>query len=572
MKIQQLEFEPAHNPGVLDTATWDKNAAWQIACQEADYLAKLPRALKSGTALPVNEKLTIFPGSVVQRGEAFFVLAVLSDGQQVFIEIGDGGGAAVLGEALGQTVLSDGTKLAAYPTEAAAIDAFGNELSKRGPQALGATPRLGIGTRMTTLVWPGIFDAMDKCGFAANTIQNSVRELNLLEDILAAKPAPQNYACGFGTIDTGYTGSTFEGLWVSGVLAAMQHDQPLRYGADADHLQVKRNDTGLAQVKRVIAAARYYTFYTLDMADVLDYGALLPDGKSGEKYLSEKIANASERREVISYHKEPMQVGARTYQLDENEIGRFVGKYWAALAAQAELAEFLTSLKNGRTFDLEFAIDEHPPEVAAFDCLTSEKELVFVLRELKRRALPGVHVAPNAGMEKGHDYRGADGLGGLEVRLRALFNIAEEFGILLDIHSADDLTSPTRQAMKRATGGRYHYKISPMLQIIFARVLQEYEPTLFRRWWEDARAYATREAAAGSPFAAECLHADEATANEPSAWHQVFHHYSFAYVGRRDAQGRFMYRDEFYTLAQKFNEAYREAIAAHLNELSEDLF
>src|ERR1039458_7675559 len=48
----------------------------------------------------------------------------------------------------------------------------------------------------------------------------------------------RNYACGFGMIETGYTGSTYEGLWVAGVLAALKQAGPLRYGADADHLPI----------------------------------------------------------------------------------------------------------------------------------------------------------------------------------------------------------------------------------------------------------------------------------------------------------------------------------------------
>ena len=77
------------------------------------------------------------------------------------------------------------------------------------------------------------------------------------------------------------------------------------------------------------------------------------------------------------------------------------------------LGQDISSLKDGGAFDLEFTIDEHPPEVAAFDCLTSEQELLFVLREIERRGLPVTHVAPNYGAEKGWDYRGKDGLQGL---------------------------------------------------------------------------------------------------------------------------------------------------------------
>jgi len=76
-------------------------------------------------------------------------------------------------------------------------------------------------------------------------------------------------------------------------------------------------------------------------------------------------------------------------------------------------------LKAGEPFDLELSIDEHPPEIRAFDCLTSEVEVAFILEEAKRRGLPLTHLAPNLGVEKHTDYRYRDGLAGLEARTRA---------------------------------------------------------------------------------------------------------------------------------------------------------
>ena len=112
-----------------------------------------------------------------------------------------------------------------------------------------------------------------------------------------------------------------------------------------------------------------------------------------------------------------------------------------------------------------------------------------------------------------------------------------------------------------------------MVQLLFAEVLHDYHPKLFRRWWDDAMAYAKTEAAAGSPFAQECLRKDSASAEKsPSRHQQVFHHYSFAFVGRRDAQGRFLHRDEFYTLSPDFYRAYRARMADYLSGLAKELF
>ena len=544
MKVQRLQLNPAHNPAVLDTATWDCAAAWRAV-----------RDIGEGWATHAAS-----PGAGVRRGSAVFDLVRLPDGQQVFVELGRGG--AALGEPLGEMILRTGLRVAAYPTDAAVVDRYCRVLRPRNrPRALGAMPRLGIGSRMTTLLWPGAFDAMRRGGFAANTIQNSVRELNFLDDLLAARPAPTNYACGFGTIETGYTGSTWEGLWVSGVLAALQNAAPVRYGADADHLQVKRDASGLARSRRLVQAARHYTFFTLDMADILDY--------SGRE---RRLRRAAEQQMVMACHREPLRTGKRRWVLDERTIGHLIAKYGDALDALAELADTISRLKAGEAFDLEFTIDEHPPEVAAFDCLTTAEELLFVLREIRRRGLPVTHVAPNFGQEKGWDYRCPDGLGGLEKRMREQVAIADTFGVMLDVHSADDLSRPVRQAIRRATGGRLHYKISPSLQLLFAETLADHDPGLFREWWQDARAYARREADAGSAFAAQCLRADEKAGGEPAVRGQVFHHYSFAFVGRRDQAGRFLHRDRFYRLPETFQRDYGKRVANRLRGLAEDLF
>jgi hypothetical protein len=554
MKPRALPFDPSRNPAVLDTATWDPAAAWRAVCQAGEGWAEV---LDGG---PVGGGVVAYGGSIVRRGAAAFLLAGLPDGQHVFVELGRGG--AVFDRPLGEMTLRSGLRVAAYPADAVAIDRFCRVARPRNrPRALGAVPRLGIGSRMTTLVWPGMFAAMQGGDFAANTIQNSVRELNFLEDIVACRPAPTNYACGFGTIETGYTGSTWEGLWVSGVLAALRHTEIVRYGADADHLQVKRGGEGLDRAKQLVHAARHYTFFTLDLADILDY--------SGSE---RRLPDSRQQRMVMAWHREPLRIGRRRYTLDDRTVRRLIGKYWNAFDVLTELSDHISKLKDGEAFDLEFTIDEHPPEVKAFDCLTTAEELCFVLREIRRRGLPVTHVAPNFGQEKGWDYRCPDGLSGLEKRMREQAAIADAFGVMLDIHSADDLSRRVRRVIRRATNGRLHYKISPSLQLLFATTLADHDPRLFGEWWEDARAYALREAQAGSGFAAECLQADDAGDPAPAARHQVFHHYSFAFVGRRGPDGRFLNRDRFYSLPDAFQIDFTRRVSDHLSMLAEELF
>jgi hypothetical protein len=52
----------------------------------------------------------------------------------------------------------------------------------------------------------------------------------------------------------------------------------------------------------------------------------------------------------------------------------------------------------------------------------------------------------------------------------------------------------------------------------------------------------------------------------------VFHHYSFAFVGRRDEAGQFRRRQEFYELSPAFYQAYRDRLARWLCQLADELF
>jgi hypothetical protein len=357
---------------------------------------------------------------------------------------------------------------------------------------------------------------------------------------------------------------------VAGVLAALRHDGRLAYGADADHIQLKRADPRLERTFRVVEAARYYSFFTLDAADVLSYDALKDRG-SGEELCRRAIADERERRDVLSCHASARD-GAGT-ALDADTVGRCVGKYWTALNAAAALAARISVLRSGLAFDLEFAFDEHPPEIAGPECITSDEELAFVAREIRRRGLPVTHLAPNFGIEKGFDYRLADGVPGLERRIASQKRIASELGFLLDVHSADDLSSATRQAIGRATGGQVHFKISPSLQLLFAETVRDCAPEIFRAWWDDAVAYARREAVGGSRFAADCVAAWEAAPDRsPSPSHEVFRHFFFAFPGRRDREGRYANRQMLYALPHDLFRLYQDRVSAFLCSLARDLF
>ena len=574
-----MEIDPRKNPAVLDTATWDPESAWGIVSAiEESHWQSIEKAVLQGNEPETDNRCAVYAASFARRFTSVYFLAGLPDGQQAFIELGTTLDSSILGEPIGVRTLGGGMKLALYSADASIVDRYVGLLRPdKGPKALGATPRLGVGSRMSTAAWPGVWQAMGKCNFSANPIQNSVREVNLLDDILAGRPPRLNYLANFGSIEEGHTGSTFEGLWVAGVLEALKADSPPSfcfaneavgaYGADADHITVRRGADEIERAKRVIEAARRYTFFTLDVSDLLDYGATGADSESAS---SEQSGRRSQMDEVLAYHAK--KAGGQ-YRLDKASIRRLAGKYFTALNAVQQLSDHIISVRNGEPFDLELSIDETPSGIDAFASLTTQVELIFLALELQRRAIPVTHIAPNFGIEKGYDYRGCDGLSGLEERIRGLYDISCRFGLMLDCHSGDDLKSATRRVVGRATQGHNHFKVSPALQVIFAETLNDVEPEQFRFWWDDTLYYARRQAAAGSGFAADCIRRYEAGGNpRPSPEHAVFHYYSFASVGKRDRSGKFIHREKFYNLSAGFYREYQRRVCSYLCEVAADVF
>ncbi len=575
MRFEKIEIDPRKNPAVLDTVTWEPGSAWStVSAVDESYWDSVAKAVREGHPLPVDEPCIVYAGSCAEYRASVFFLAGLADGQQVFVQLGTDDKDIFLEKPIGTRSLKDGTRLAVYCTDAAVIDRYVSLIRPdKGPKALGAVPRLGVGSRMSTAAWPAVWQAMNKCNFRANPIQNSVREVNLLEDILTGQPPRFNYLANFGRVEEGHTGSTFEGLWVAGVLEALKAASSPEFGADADHTTVRRSADDIERAKRIIEAARRYAFFTLDVSDILDYGAMnVSSETTAQEYLANHICQPKQRNEVVAYHSQRC-FAEQQYQPDKAAVGRLIGKYWSALNAVEQLSNHIRTVRNEVPFDLELSIDETPSGVDAFTCLTTESELMFLMLELQRRGIPVTHIAPNFGIEKGLDYRGRDGLVGLEKRIRGLCDISRQFGLMLDCHSGDDLKSATRQAVGRATQGHIHFKVSPALQVIFAETMKDVEPKRFRFWWDDTLDYARREAAAGSDFAAECLRRYEASDNrERSPDHAVFHYYNFASVGKRDRKGQFVHREKFYDMPADFYREYQRRIRSYLCEVAADVF
>ncbi len=572
-KSAKRKADPAKNPAVWDTLTWDAPSFIRAATsQPKGFWDTTHAAVRSGRPAPVSAALQVHHRSAAHLGDRSFVLTEHDDGQHGLVEFGKNRGGSLVTKPVAQIPLADGSTASLYEVNSKNLhDAYGMAAPGKLPQALKMVPRLGIGTRMSKTVWPGIWQALSECSFSANGIQNSLRELNLLENIQERRVAQKLYYPGIGFVPEGHTGSTFEGLWLCGVSEALKAGGTQRYGADADHIMVKRGVDGLERAKKILMAARHYSFFTIDVSDILDYSALRGDAGPTEVF-SRCIGDEKVRADVLSHYRRPLKIGGRSVKFSESELAGLIGKYWLAMEALDNLVPFISTLRENEPFDLELSIDEHPPEIHPFDCLTTELEVAFLLEESKRRGVPLTHLAPNLGVEKHVDYRYHDGLEGLEVRTRALHRLAQEEGVVIDCHSGDDLSEATRRALKRATGGMIHFKISPYLQTLFADVLYDFDRQMFKTWWDDTCEFARENARGGSTLAADCLKQYESEAGAgPHPRFNLFRLFCYATVGKRDAEGNFIYRERFYSLSPDFYAEYTQRVKSYLCALARDL-
>lgn len=567
-----LRFDPATNPAILNTATWDeKPIIAKLSGLEKEVLGEnYEHDMQALGQLSIH----LHEPSYTKTTQGTWALCSSDDGQQFFLGVGR------LGDELSfdpfyAKPLSNGLSLYAFKAEDQVIDAFVTHVQpEKGPRRFGPLPRLGLGNRHTTTLWPGIWRSMQTKGYAANAIQNSVRELHLLESLKRGDPVRENHLYSFGAMQEGHTGSTFEGLWTSGVLSALQTPGTLRFGADADHLQVKRGAEGIERTKLFIDAAKYYSFYTIDVSDILRYVALtnLSDGEI-DQFLKEDVGTNVFINELVDFHIGAAQKLQLSDKPNREFIRRLLCKYWPALQAMERLDEYLLSIKAGREYDLELSIDETPADFPVFDAITRDAELLFLIKEIERRSLGVSHIAPNFGVEKGVDYRVPEGLEELSARVGRQVAMAKAHGLILDCHSGDDLSRQTRRVLGAASKGDIHFKLSPSLQVLYAQTLEDVNPTDFAIWWNDTLAYAQRSASQGSSIAIESLALlSEKDKRTPSASHLFFREYNFGTVGKRSPEGKYLYRSMFYSQSKEFQEQLTSRLEEMLNGCAEDLW
>ncbi len=113
MKFDKIKMNPAKNPAVLDTGTWEPERAWAaLLAVDESYWKSAQMTLRQDGRLPADEHCTVYAGSAAEYRKSVFFLAKLDDGQHVFVELATGDTDVTLGEPIGVRALKDGSRMA----------------------------------------------------------------------------------------------------------------------------------------------------------------------------------------------------------------------------------------------------------------------------------------------------------------------------------------------------------------------------------------------------------------------------------------------------------------------------
>ncbi|MCD6309306.1 MAG: hypothetical protein J7M18_01250 [Candidatus Eremiobacteraeota bacterium] len=587
LKIDDMEINPSRSPAVIPTLTWNEQAVSVEVGKYIDIFKTLANAYNAGNVKSVlkenyekwKNKINFFLPSLIYSGQgktSVFILGSIIKGQRILINISTSPDLPEMRSIKKFNFDIGGKKIiisiipADYQNTVSFISGPGKIFA---PRALGPVKRLGIGNRMTTLVWPALYKVAEENNLRANLIQNSVyRELAPLKMIVSRDAEDTAYLPGLGKLSVGHTGTSIEGLWLYGVISAIENGFTGDYGADADHIPVKQGKKGIEKARELIEISRHYTFFTLDTSarfnskadttpihDLQDLFEQIPDCDKFLKRYSEKFTIKS------TIKTKQMEI-----TFSPEEIMRISLKFHQSISAINELDRYIRELKGDENYDLEISLDECPG-------LTTIKELFFILNELDHLGVKITHIAPNVGFEKRLDYRLPDGLEGLKKRVADLATVAGHFGVILDFHSGSDKSPATYHAISEATCGNLHLKVSGILQLIYAETLQDMMPDFFKWWWNWSLDYAKKAVQSGNEIAKkyiadlELRQKKEGDDFTPSAKDSFFKNFSYACIGIKDESGKFIYREKFYDIPGIVKEEYEKRIKKYITDLARDL-
>lgn len=389
------------------------------------------------------ESMTIYEASVVTHEGTTYALGRLVDGGKRLIVEGETPALSKAEVAVFQGITQKSKLICELSPENAV--ALRTRLPWLNPEPLGLKTSFGFGDRIG-LATPGHVAALAAAGgdIAPIFAQQSVRE----NTRIGRTPQQVMDDAMWGIFETGWNG---------------------RWGADADHVKE------ISHISPFVAAG--YTFYTIDPSDHVDNDAQtdsLDTLRQKSAQLPWSQFGTTAEALIGEYCTAPIALDGVTLHFDEAVLLRALAKYGRALAYTLTLTAEIRRQLGGKLFDLEMSVDET-------DTPTAAEEHYFIARELLRRDVPVVSLAPRfvGKFQKGVDYMGD--LAEFEAELAKHAAIMHHFNAYkLSIHTGSDKFT-IYGLINQYANGRVHVKTAGTSYLEALRVISRTDVGLFRQ-------------------------------------------------------------------------------------------
>ncbi len=387
-------------------------------------------------------------------------------------------------------------------------------------RTVGVGDRLGIAT-------PGHIRVFNRYDAYPVFAQQSIRELNLTE-------------------------RDFENVLDCASFAVFRENFTKGFGADGDHLKTPE------EVEYALRCG--YSMITLDcsehirndaakMTDDEVLAAYVPDPSLEEKYLGKEFTAGGFpiRFDGPSF---------RRMSLIYNDAINFAVSIWQRYFEGKENAP-----------DFEISIDET-------ETPTDPAQHFYVASELISRGVRPATVAPRfcGEFQKGIDYIGD--VAQFEKEFKEHAAIADHFGYKISVHSGSDKFS-VFEIVGRCSGGRFHVKTAGTNWLEAMQVIAEHDPALYREIHKFALDEAFAEATKYYHVTTDLSKIpplDTLSDQElPSLFgnndaRQLIHITYGLILSKKDADGKYVFKDRLYAAWRKYAEEYADRLEKHIGK------
>lgn len=400
--------------------------------------------------------------------------------------------------------LADGIALpqggAAFPATYANILRLKNLAQEADPEttvfptATGSLSRksLGIGSRFTTLHWPGVAWAMRELGLSLTACQNSIpRELVYDTDEMTAgrlgKIAFPFIGCD---VPEGHQGQSVQGLAHGAILTYLKSGFPqnrLPWGFNADHQPIGGSFD--AREDKLVEGSLFASYITFDLSPELTC-TKVPESPEARSAWVQKEVPAS-ILQTLRDRLAPLGV-----QISDDALASLLCAVWPALLKMKRRDEKYRAAREkafttrvGQAYVRELSVDELPG-------LTTPETLATLLVLCHEMDMPVQFVAPAFGFQKNLPYPDN---AALQSMVERAWKICEPLGVSIGFHSGSGKSAENYRVLGAVTGGNLEIKTSGRYTYEMGRALAASTDPADQALWRDWHAF-TRELAARGAF------------------------------------------------------------------------